>query len=110
MRNGKKTKKDTSIKSFAGIRAKEMMGLIGSVYEIYVDSIQIKNLQWMIQQEPVLGFGNISRLISIIDLNDFEWGSHQLIVRIRLKPEDYVIDKSNPELNYYAKAYFFIDR
>jgi hypothetical protein len=103
------TKKDTSIKSFKRIKPKEKLRLIGSVYEIYIDSIQIKNLQWMIQQKTILGF-ETSKLVSLIDVGDLSEGTHELMVRIRLKREEYLVDPSNPEINYYAKAYFFIDR
>jgi hypothetical protein len=109
LKEWKKANKDTSIKSFEDIRPDEKLRLIGSIYEIHIDSIQIKNLQWMIQQNEGLFFES-SRLISLIDVSELPRGSHQLIVRIRLKPDEYKIDRLNPNLNYYAKAYFFIDR
>ncbi len=107
-----KATRDTTIKSFDGIKATEKLRLVGSVYEIYIDSTLISNLQWMVQKQnekSIFGF-ETSKLVSLIDVSDFARGSHQLIVRIRLKPKEYVVDRSDPELNYYAKAYFFIDR
>jgi hypothetical protein len=104
-----KTNTDTSVKSFERIKPKERLKLIGSIYDIYVDSIQIKNISWMVLHTDGIFF-ETSKLVSLIDISDFPRGSHQLIVRIRFKPEEYVIERSNPNLNYYAKAYFFIDR
>ncbi len=101
----KKEEQDSTTQSFEDIVTKDKLALIGSLYEVYIDSTQIKNLQWMIQFKYILGYRR-ANLISLIDVSDFSTGSHQLIVRLRLDSSKYTSSVDD----YFAMTYFFIDR
>ncbi|MGC4021096.1 MAG: hypothetical protein QM734_03705 [Cyclobacteriaceae bacterium] len=109
LKNGKK-KSRSKIEFIEQLEPSEQLKIISSAYRIFVDSSEIKNIQWIVTQEVRFANLELTKLVTLIDISNLEKGSHTIFVKIKTKQEGYDTKLEDKRGNYYAKAYFLIDK
>ena len=83
--------------------------MIEAAYEVAVDNTPVKNLQWIMEENALFTLSTI-KMTTALDASNLSAGRHTITVRIRSKTKDYVVNQNDPSLNFYANAYFLIER